>query len=135
MNSERITRVLVVGGDAAMVRGFSAMLDDAPDMEVIAEVGACDEAVAAARELHPDVALVLVDSMVGGTDGMGTVQAIARVRPWMRAVVITGNVVRNLVPAVKAGAAGILSAESSRAELLTAVRRIHEVAFYSAAVG
>jgi DNA-binding NarL/FixJ family response regulator len=64
-------------------------------------------------------------------DGVDTTYAIIEARPWIRVVVITRSIVRYLVPAVKAGAAGIISPEAGPDEVLLAIRRVHQWANYS----
>jgi len=133
MKTGAAIRLLLVGGCDA-TEDVSAALGGSPAVEVIGEVGTCDEAVAATRELSPDVVLMLMDGMLPGTDGIDAAGAITETRPWVRVVVVTRNVVRYLIPAVKAGVAGILSPDISSDELLSAIRRIHQWTPYSLSV-
>lgn len=124
-------RVLVVGDGDAVTRGISSTLGGSAEVEVVGEAGSGDEAQAAVELLYPDVVLVLMESLTEGTDGVDTAHAITKTRPWVRVVIVTRSVVRYLVPAVKVGAAGILSPDTGREELLLAIRRIHQWAPYS----
>ena len=126
MNTEGAIRVLLVGGNDVSMQGISDALSDGAGVEVAGKTGGGNEAVVAAGELSPDVVLVLVDSLISEIDGIDTVRAIIETRPWTRVVVITQSTIRYLVPAVKAGAAGILSPEVGLDELLLAIRRVHQ---------
>ncbi|MGW2846357.1 response regulator transcription factor, partial [Streptomyces sp. NPDC001274] len=65
---------VVVADDQELVRsGFAMILDAQPDIEVVAEVGDGDAAVAAVRRLAPDVALL--DIRMPGTDGIEACRA------------------------------------------------------------
>ena len=126
MNTESDIRVLLVGSSDVSMQGISDALSDGAGVEVVGETGGGNEAVVAAGELSPDVVLISVDSPIAGMDGIDTVRAIIETQPWTQVVVITRNTVRYLVPAVKAGAAGILSPEAGLDELLLAIRRVHQ---------
>ena len=126
MNTEGAIRVLLVGGSDASMKDISEALSDGAGVKVVGKAGGGNEAVVAAGEHSPDVVLVLVDSLISGMDGIDTTCAIIETQPWIRVVVITRSIVRYLVPAVKAGAAGILSPEAGLDELLLAIRRVHQ---------
>ena len=131
MNTDGTIRVLLVGGSDASIQDISDALSDDAGVEVVGEAGCGNEAVVATGELSPDVVLVLVDSLISEMDGVDTTYAIIEARPWIRVVVITRSIVRYLVPAVKAGAAGIISPEAGPDEVLLAIRRVHQWANYS----
>ena len=134
MDTDGAIRVLLVGGSDAAIQGISGTLGGSAEVKVVGEVDSSDEAVLAAGELFPDVVLVLADSLASGVDGVDTMRAITETRPLTRVVVITRSVLRYLVPAVKAGAAGILSPEVGLDELLLAIRRVHQWASCSLSV-
>ena len=131
MNTDGSIRVLLVGGGDASMQDISDALSDDAGVEVVGKAGAGNEAVVATGELSPDVVLVLGDSLISEMDGIDTTCAIIETRPWIRVVVITRSIVRYLVPAVKAGAAGIISPEAGLDEVLLAIRRVHQWASYS----
>ena len=116
---------LLLADDQALVRGaLSALLGLEPDIEVVAEVGSGEEAVAAVRAYHPDVALLDVEM-----PGMGGITATAEVRrasPGTRVLIVTtfgrpGYLRR----ALQAGASGFVVKDTPAAQLADAVRRVH----------
>jgi two-component system response regulator DesR len=115
---------ILIADDQALVRGaLSVLLGLEPDIEVVAEVGRGDEVVAAAREHHPDVALLDIE-MPGG-DGLEAARALAAAVPDCRAVVLTtfgrpGFLRR----AMEVGAAGFLVKDAPVADLARAIRAV-----------
>src|SRR5439155_10159031 len=61
-------RLLIVDDHPAVRKGLTSLLNNEPDMEVIAAVGSGEEAVAAARTTTPDV--VLMDVSMPGMGGI-----------------------------------------------------------------
>ncbi|MFC4786468.1 response regulator transcription factor [Nocardioides sp. MAHUQ-72] len=116
---------LLLADDQALVRGaLSALLGLEPDLEVVAEVGAGDEVVAAVLEHRPDVALLDVE--MPGMDGISATAEVRRVRPETRVLIVTtfgrpGYLRR----ALQAGAAGFVVKDTPAAQLADAVRRVH----------
>ncbi len=117
---------LVLADDQALVRGaLAALLGLEPDLQVVAEVGSGDAAVAAVLEHRPDVALLDVEM-----PGLGGIAAAAQIRersPQTRVLMVTtfgrpGYLKRALV----AGASGFVVKETPAAQLADAVRRVHQ---------
>ncbi len=115
---------VVLADDQALVRaGFRALLDAEPDIEVVAEAGDGDEALAAVTQHHPDV--VLMDIRMPGTDGLAATRAIVRDERTAetRVVILTTFGVDEYVfEAIRAGASGFLVKDTEPAELVQAVR-------------
>jgi two-component system response regulator DesR len=116
---------LLLADDQALVRGaLSALLGLEPDLEVVAEVGAGDEVLAAALEHHPDVALLDVE--MPGMDGIAATAALRQGAPDVRVLIVTtfgrpGYLRR----ALQAGASGFVVKDTPAAQLADAVRRVH----------
>ncbi|MEO6513002.1 MAG: response regulator transcription factor [Nocardioides sp.] len=117
---------LVLADDQALVRGaIAALLGLEPDLEVVAEVGSGDEAVAAVAEHAPDVALLDVE--MPGLDGIEAARQIRERSPGTRVLMVTtfgrpGYLKR----ALQAGASGFVVKETPAAQLADAVRRVHQ---------
>ena len=115
---------LLLADDQALVRGaLAALLELEPDLEVVVQVGRGDEVVAAAREHHPDVALLDVE--MPGLDGISAARALRAAVPTCRVLVVTtfgrpGYVRR----ALEAGASGFVVKDTPAAQLADAVRRV-----------
>ena len=133
MNSDDIIRVLVVngGGDEATTGKLRRTLNAGTGIRVAGEVGSGEEALAAARLLSPDVIVILADSEMPGMGSLGATRAITAERLPARVVLITENVAKNLVPAVKAGVAGLCSPSAVGQELLSTIHRIHQWSPYT----
>src|SRR3954451_1683971 len=116
---------LLLADDQALVRGaLSALLGLEPDLEVVAEVGAGDEVLAAVLEHRPDVALPDVE--MPGLDGISATAQVRREAPDTRVLIVTtfgrpGYLRR----ALQAGASGFVVKDTPAPQLADAVRRVH----------
>jgi two-component system response regulator NreC len=72
-------RVLLADDHAVLRAGLRLLLDSQDDMEVVGEVATGAQAVAQARQLHPDI--VLLDITMSGADGLGAVREIKEDNP------------------------------------------------------
>ena len=115
---------LLLADDQALVRGaLAALLSLEPDLEVVAEVGAGDEVVPAARQARPDVALLDVE--MPGLDGIAATAALRAALPSCKVLVVTtfgrpGYLRR----AMAAGASGFVVKDTPARQLADAVRRV-----------
>ena len=116
---------VIVADDQSLVRGaLAALLSLEGDIEVVAEAGDGDAALAAAREHSPDV--TLLDIEMPGMDGIAATAAIRQHAPGCRILIVTtfgrpGYLRR----ALEAGASGFVVKDTPAAELAEAVRRVH----------
>ncbi|MEZ0578973.1 response regulator [Nocardioides sp. MH1] len=116
---------LLLADDQALVRGaMSALLSLEPDLEVVAEVGTGEEAIARAADLRPDVALLDVE--MPHTDGITATAGIRSASPGTHVLIVTtfgrpGYLRR----ALQAGASGFVVKDTPAAQLADAVRRVH----------
>ena len=117
---------LLLADDQALVRGaLAALLNLEPDLEVVAEVGAGDEVLAAVLEHRPDVALLDVE--MPGMDGIAATALVRAKSPRTRVLIVTtfgrpGFLRR----ALQAGAYGFVVKDTPAAELADAVRKVHQ---------
>jgi two-component system, NarL family, nitrate/nitrite response regulator NarL len=112
---------VVVGDDHPVYRdGIVRALDTSGRTEVVAAVGDGQAALAAIREHHPDVALL--DYKMPGLDGIAVAHAVTRDRLATRVLLLSATTDGHLVyRAIQDGAAGYLSKESDRDEIVAAV--------------
>ncbi|MEN2740771.1 response regulator transcription factor [Microbacterium sp. X-17] len=114
---------LLIADDQALVRGaLSALLGLEPDIDVVAEVGRGDEVLPAARDAHPDVALL--DIEMPGIDGIAAASLLRAELPGCRVLMVTtfgrpGYLKR----ALQAGASGFVVKDTPAPQLADAVRR------------
>jgi DNA-binding NarL/FixJ family response regulator len=113
---------ILIADDHPVVRsGLRGMLGGEADIAVVGEAASGAEAVTAARSLKPQ--LVLMDLRMPGGDGAFATAEIMALNQGTRVVVLTTHETdTDILRAVEAGAAGYLLKDSSRAELLAAIR-------------
>jgi DNA-binding NarL/FixJ family response regulator len=117
---------LLIADDHSVVRaGLRALLEGEPDLEVVAEAGSGEEAVALALGLAPD--LVLMDLRFAGTsrgiDGIEAVRRLAAEAAGIPVVMLTSYSGRaDIVRALEAGARGYVLKAGPPEELFRAVR-------------
>lgn len=115
--------MLLVDDDPLVRTGLRFLLDSAPDIEVVAEAGDGDEAVATARTTQIDV--VLMDLRMPRQDGISATRAIrALAQPPAVVALTTWDVDDAVLNALAAGAAGFLLKTSSPTEILGAIRAV-----------
>jgi len=119
---------VVVADDQALVRsGFAALLGAEDDIDVVGEAATGQEAVHLVARLNPDVTLMDIRMPVlNGIDAIGRIRrgtAGARTRI---VVLTTFGLDDYVFAALRAGADGFLLKDTSTAELLDCVRRVHE---------
>ncbi|WP_372348238.1 response regulator [Streptomyces sp. KL116D] len=115
---------IVLADDQRLVRaGIRGILDDEDDLHVVAEAADGHAALAACRELLPDV--VLMDIRMPGMDGLEAARRIAadeRLRSVKVVMLTTFDLDEYVYGALRAGATGFLVKDTEPAELLHAVR-------------
>jgi DNA-binding NarL/FixJ family response regulator len=120
MEAEQPLRVLLVD-DHALVRSAIRQALTAPDIEIVGEVSSAEEALQVAPMLRPD--LLLLDIDLPGLSGLDAVRELAPRLPDTRIVMLTVSLDRrDLIAAMRHGAAGYLTKDLSGEALLRAVR-------------
>ncbi len=118
---------VLIADDQEMVRaGFRMILDDASDIEVVAEAADGSTAVALARNLRPDVSVM--DVRMPRMDGLEATRRLAGpgvVDPLRVVVVTTFDLDEYVHTALRNGAAGFLLKDAGPTLLLEAVRAAH----------
>jgi DNA-binding NarL/FixJ family response regulator len=113
---------VLLADDHPVVReGLRGMLDAEPGITVVAEAGSGPEAVAMTRQHRPQV--VLMDLRMPGGDGVAATADIRAESPATRVVVLTTyETDTDIIRAVEAGASGYLLKDTTRADLVGAIR-------------
>jgi DNA-binding NarL/FixJ family response regulator len=118
---------VLIADDQAMIRsGLKLILEDQPDISVIAEASDGVDAIAQARRLRPDVCLV--DIRMPRLDGIEVTRALAGPgvpNPMRIIVVTTFDLDEYVYGALRGGAAGFILKDAGPALLVEAVRAAH----------
>jgi NarL family two-component system response regulator LiaR len=119
-----VIRILVVDDHPVVRQGLRAFLDTREDMAVVGEAGDGEAAVAEAARLRPDV--ILMDLLMPGIGGLEAIGRIRTADPAARILVLTSfSSADQVVPAVRAGAAGYLLKDAAPEEVEAAVRAVN----------
>jgi two-component system NarL family response regulator len=117
-------RVMVVDDFPMLREAIVRALDADVALEVVAESGDGDDALARAIEVGPDV--LILDLRLPGRDGLEVLEQLRTRAPKIRVVVMTANEQpRTLLDAIAAGAVGYVSKRSTAVELRQAVFAAH----------
>jgi DNA-binding NarL/FixJ family response regulator len=120
MQTEAPMRVVLVD-DHALVRSAIRQALEAPDVEIVGEARSAEEAMEIAPLLRPD--LLLLDIDLPGISGIEAVRELAPRLPDTRIVMLTVSTDRrDLIDAVRHGAAGYLTKDLTGDALLRAIR-------------
>jgi DNA-binding NarL/FixJ family response regulator len=117
-------KVLLVDDHPLLRAGLAEAIAGQGDMQVVAEAGNGDEALAAWARWRPD--LTIMDLAMPGMCGLEALQAIRARHPAARVVMLTtfgGDA--QVRRALEAGACGFLLKSSLRKELVDMIRTVH----------
>jgi DNA-binding NarL/FixJ family response regulator len=116
-----LTRVMIVDDHPIWRDAVARDLDDA-GFEVVAAVGDGAQALRIAGSVRPDVAVV--DLQLPGVSGVELTRGLRAAHPGARVLILSASgEQRDVLDAVKAGAAGYIVKSASRTEFIDAVTR------------
>lgn len=116
-------RVLLADDHHVLRQGMAQVLDAQPDMMIVAQAGNGREAIKAAQNFQPDIALL--DINMPEMDGVQAARHIGDVSPDTGIIILTMYRRDEYVfEAIKAGASGYLLKEVELDELLAAIRAV-----------
>jgi DNA-binding NarL/FixJ family response regulator len=116
-------RILIADDHLLFRDGVRALLNAAPEMELIGEATTGEEAVARAAELQPDV--ILMDIQMPGLSGVEATRRIVEASPHIRVLIVTMfEDDRTVFSAMRAGARGYVLKGANYAEMLRAIQAV-----------
>jgi len=116
-------RVLVVDDHALLRTGVANIINQEPDLQVVAEAGNGVEAVAAYNQHHPDV--TLLDLRMPVMEGVEAVRRIRERDPRARVIVLTTyDTDEEITRALKAGAQAYVLKDISADDLVGCIRDV-----------
>lgn len=115
---------IVLADDHTLVRaGFRALLEDLPDVEIVAEAGDGREALQLIAAHQPDI--VLLDISMPGLNGLEVAGRITREFPHIRIIILSMHAGEEYVlRALRTGAAGYLLKDAGTSELDLALKAV-----------
>ncbi len=124
MEREEPIRVLIIDDHTVVRMGLRIVIDEQPDMLVVAEAATREQALASVARFRPDVALLDLD--LGADDGVSLLPELNAAAAELRVLILTG--LRDLAPqrrAVRTGAMGIVMKDTSLETVVKAIRRVN----------
>ena len=116
-----VTRILVADDHEIVRRGLTLVLNDEPDLEVVAEAADGEEAVR--RALQDDIHLAILDISMPRKTGLQAAQELGRRRPELRVLILSMyDNEQFLFEALKAGASGYVRKSGADDDIVDACR-------------
>jgi DNA-binding NarL/FixJ family response regulator len=117
-------RVLVVDDHPVVRQGLRTFIDVQDDLTVVGEAEDGATAVTEAQRCRPDV--ILLDLRMPGSDGVAALRELRRIGNPARCLIITSYTdPAEVLPAVRAGAAGYVYKDVAPPALAAAIRAVH----------
>jgi DNA-binding NarL/FixJ family response regulator len=92
----RPIRVLLVDDDLSFLRSLEVLLTDAPELEVVGTAGSGAEALRAATQAEPDVAVI--DVLMPAMSGIECAHLLQERYPMVRVILISGSIFEDRRP-------------------------------------
>ena len=122
-------RILLTDDHTLFRQGIRTLLSAEPDLEVVGEAGNAMDAVAAAKQLRPDV--VLMDIGMAGMSSFEATRQIRKERTETKIVFLSMYDDEDyLAECVEIGANGYVLKDSPADQLVTAIREVHRGGSY-----
>ena len=131
----RVARLILVDDHPLVRDGLRARLEAVPNLEVVGEAGAADEALALAAKQSPDLALM--DIGMSGMNGIALAGVFHEQFPAIRVLMLSmHDNIEYLTQAVRAGASGYVLKDSPATEIVQAIAAVLDGrTFFSAGLG
>ena len=124
MSNSRLIRILAADDHALLRNGIAGLVNDEPDMKMVAEAATGVEAIKQFKQYHPDI--TLMDLQMPEMSGIEAIIEIRSEFPEARIIVLTtytGDV--QVTRALKAGVRGYLLKARVNRELVDVIRAVY----------
>lgn len=123
LRERRLIKVLIVDDHALVRMGIRRLLEDLPDMDVVADAESGEQALVLVKSHKPDV--VLLDMKMPGMDGWEVTRRLKKSHPQVKVIAVTAICAEPLPTRVlQLGAMGYLTKESGAEEMALAIRKV-----------
>ncbi len=117
-------RILIVDDHPVVRQGLRSLLSNHPDLQIIAEAGHAQQALAAVKQENPDI--VLLDIRLPGMTGIEVARQMRREYPHIRIIMLTSyDDDEYLIGATQAEAQAYLLKSVSDETLVWTIRAVH----------
>ena len=125
VNHPEQIRVMLVDDHPAFRTGLAALIENEPDLKVVAEAGNGTEALQIFQDRLPDV--VLMDLRLPGMGGVETTMAIRKQFPEARVIILTTfDTDEDIYRAIQSGAKSYLLKDTPNVELAATIRAVYK---------
>lgn len=116
-------KVLIVDDHALVRMGMRRLLEDLPDVNVVADAESGEQALTLVKLHTPDV--VLLDMKMPGIDGWEVTRRLKKSNPHVKVIAVTA-MCSDVMPTrvLQLGAMGYLTKESGAEEMAAAIRKV-----------
>ncbi len=123
VHPSRRIRVLLVDEIRLVREGLRRLLEGEDDLEVVEEAATVEEAMPLVARHRPDIVILSAGSR---DDGPDATQHITTASPQTKVMLVAGREDNEMLIRVwQAGASGVLLRDSSKADLLRAIKAVH----------
>ena len=127
MNAIKPCRIMLVDNHLPLRQEVKRLLCDAPDLEIIGEVGNGLELLTFMKSCHLLPHLVILDLSMPGISGIETLQRLKKSYPGVKVLILTRHHEEMyLRQAISDGAEGYVVKNDAAEELLTAIEMIRQ---------
>jgi DNA-binding NarL/FixJ family response regulator len=118
-------RIVIADDHPIVLRGLTELLRQQADIEVLATCADGDQALQAVREFGPDV--LVLDLKMAGKGGLDVLAELHESGSPVRVLLLTGMIADDdTVEAVRLGVGGIVLKDAPAADVVDAIREVHE---------
>ena len=117
-------RIMLADDHPSLRAGLASILNSQPDLSVVAEAGSGSETLTKAGLVTTDV--FIVDLRMPDGDGIDTIRKLVEIDPATKVLVMTTyDNEEDIFKALEAGARGYILKDTTREEIIEAVREVH----------